>query len=263
LGEGPNTSEGGIGMKMHGREVVVSMSGGSQMRNLDTTDSDVDLKYFVLPTKEDLYSSKVFKEFVSTPELDTDVQDVRRLDNLLYKANPAYLDLLFSPDIEVQDSTYDFWEMKEIIKMREDIARMNLPYLFDSCMGSINQNKSTLTKPTSDKVRALIEEHGYNPKKLMMAVHFAKFMRKYHDQGFKDYGKAIWYEGPEREYMLNLKRGSHPYEYALEMLQSEIEYVEKLKADFKAQEFNSGTYEKLQNLLRSLIFESIEAGAIQ
>lgn len=240
-------------MELFGREVVLSMKGGSHMRNLNDENSDEDLKYFVLPTREDLFTSKVFTKFESTETLDTDVQDVRRLESLLYKSNPAYLDLLFSPDID----TFNYPEMKGLYSLRNDIAKMNLPYFYSASMGMFNQNVKDLERPTSDKVKAMIERHGYNPKKAMMAIHFGLVLIKFHTQRFANYGKAIWYEEEERDYMLNIKRGKWKLQEVKESLAIMESRMKELEEDYKAQPFDDVTFSRIQNLLRELVFAGL------
>jgi predicted nucleotidyltransferase len=245
-------------MKIHDREVVVTMKGGSHMRNLNDESSDEDLKYFVLPTKEDLFTSKVYTNFQTSETVDIDIQDVRRLESLLHKSNPAYLDLLFSPEI----NPFSFIEMAHILRMNNHIARMNLPYLFDSCMGTMNQNVKQLQIPTSDKVKAMIEKHEYNPKKAMMAVHFANLLVRFHQTDFTDYKSAIWYEGEERDFMLGIKKGQHSLKEIKEIIAEKEVKAKELKDIYKSKEVDNYTLTNLQSLLRGMVFNSFKKGVI-
>lgn len=245
--------------KVSNRQPVVRFLGGSHMRNLNHSDSDIDYKYFVLPTKEDLFTTKVFTDFKASPTLDIDTQDVRRLDNLFYKSNPAYLDLLFSPEI----IRYGFKQIDEIIEMRDDIARMNLSYLYSASMGMFNQNTKDLTNPTSEKVKALIAQHGYNTKKFSMAVHFSRFIQRFHSNDYSDYKSSIWYEGERRQWMLSLKNGLLPLDAAKAFLEREEDEMKMLRADYSAQPVNDETHVKLKQLLRDLVFDSLKEGIIE
>lgn len=242
-------------MKMFDRDVVVMFRGGSHVRNLNTKNSDDDLKYFVLPTREDLFTSQVFTKFESTETLDTDVQDVRRLDNLFYKANPAYLDLLFSPEIK----TYGYREIDELLDMKNDIARMNLPYLFSASMGMFSQNIRDLQRPTSDKVRGLLEKYGYNPKKCAMAYHFARFLVRFYNTDFTDYQSAVRYNDGdiERMFLMDLRAGLFDLDIAMEAVNKAEQEALKLKDIYKSQPFNHQTHEGMKEILRLLVFNNL------
>ena len=245
-------------MKMHDREVVALIKGGSNMRNLNDEQSDVDNKIFVLPTFNDLYESKVYSKQTTSDEVDNDVQDVRRLETLLYKANPAYLDLLFSPEIQ----TFGYEKIDEIIAMRDDIANMNLSNLYSATMGTVQRNINDLQNPTSEKVTKLIERHAYNPKKAMLVVHLCKVLIKFHANNFTDYKSAIWYEGKEREQMMRLKRGELSFDAVKAIIRIyETEAIE-LKEVYKSQELRVDVNKRLQIKLRDLIFDAIQREVI-
>lgn len=243
---------------MHGRQVVLHMSGGSHMRNLNDEKSDLDLKCFVLPTFNDLFEGKTYTKQAHSEEVDIDVQDFRRLEQLLYKANPAYLDLLFAPDIQ----TLGFKQMEEIVAMREDIASMNLSNLYSATMGTVQRNVNDLQNPTSDKVAALIERHAYNPKKAMLAVHLCKSLVKFYRNNFTDYKSAIWYEGEEREMMMKLKHGEPTFDEAKLTIKIWEQEALALKDIYKSKEVRTDVNDKLKILLRDLLFDAIEAGKI-
>lgn len=240
-------------MKMHDRRVVAVFTGGSHMRNLNDEQSDVDKKYFVLPTFEDLYDSKVYAKQSTSETLDEDVQDVRRLETLFYKSNPAYVDLLFSPEIQ----TFGHGQMNEIVTMRDDIASMNLSNFYSASMGMVQRNVNDLQNPTSEKVAKLIERHAYNPKKAMMAAHLCMALVKYHELGYKDYKKAIWYEGEQREFMMNLKRGKFTFDEAKQIIAAVEKQAKALKDDYKSKELNHDVNNKLQILLRDMVYDSM------
>ncbi|UCZ55360.1 nucleotidyltransferase domain-containing protein [Bacillus shivajii] len=235
---------------MFGRRVVFQFTAGSHNRNLNDQDSDVDYKYFVLPTKEDLYSSKVFKKFEANDHEDVDVQDVRRLEKLFYQSNMSYLDLLFSINIK----TFGFSEAKQLIALRDSISRMNLPNLYSSSIGMFTQNMKTLHKPTSEKTKALIETNGYHTKKAMLAYHFISFLVKFHEQQFHNYGRCIWYEGEEREFMLAIKRGDVSFNEFVKLATRKEKQAKSLETDYKTNAINNKTLEQLKNLLRRLVF---------
>jgi predicted nucleotidyltransferase len=236
-------------MKKHDREVVLAIQGGSHMRNLNNENSDVDMKYFVLPTFDDLYEKKVHSKQTTSDEIDEDVQDVRRLETLFFKSNPAYLDLLFSPHIQ----TFGTGHANQIITMRDEIARMNLSNLYSASMGTMQQNIKDLQNPTSEKVAKLIERHAYNPKKAMLCVHLAKMLVKFYNNNFTNYKEAIWYEGDERDFMLRLKQGHYTFDQVKQFIKIAKEDASDLKELYKSNPVNEETNETLKAILRDLV----------
>jgi hypothetical protein len=176
----------------------------------------------------------------------------------LFKANPAYLDLLFSPGIE----TFGCQKMDEIIAMRDDIANMNLSNLYSATMGTVQRNINDLQNPTSEKTRALIERHAYNPKKAMLAVHLCKVLVKFHANGFTDYKKAIWYEGEERQFMIDIKRGKFTFDEIRMLIKDWETAAQELKDVYKSKEIRVEVNNQLQEKLRDLIFDATLDGWI-
>lgn len=146
--------------------------------------------------------------------------------------------------------------------MKEDIARMNLSNLYSASMGSFNQNVKDLQRPTSDKVRAMIEQHGYNTKKAMQALYFSNTIVGYHSRRFTDYGKTIWYEGESRQSMLDIKAGKVDWETMNDMLEHAEWLMKRTEEDYKSHEVNDRTLQKLQNDLHGLVFDSLTAGIV-
>ncbi|MNQ36053.1 putative nucleotidyltransferase [compost metagenome] len=234
------------------RPVVLEMLSGSRNRNLNTVTSDVDIKQFLMPTFEDLYTGEVFKDFKPTPEKDVEIHDIRRLEQLLYKANMTYIELLFAVEI----NTYGHKAMQKLIDMREEIARMNLWKFYKSSMGMYNRQMKDMQNATSHTNKQMIQEYGYIPKKGMMALHFLRVVKKYHASGFTDFANSIWYTGAERDEMLDYKHGSLTYKEMTDLLHKEYAETILLEEDYQKQDFNEDTYIRLQELLRTFVFDN-------
>ncbi|WP_178076110.1 DNA polymerase beta superfamily protein [Paenibacillus oralis] len=236
-------------MKIHSREVVFKALSGSINRNLNEGTSDRDIKYFVLPTFNDLYSGILYKNFQTSDAEDIEIHDVRKLEKLLSNSNLTFLELLYSIEIE----TFGYPETERLLEMRDDIATINLRSLFNSCFGMYRGQMKDLTKPNSEIQRNLIAKHGYNTKKAMMSLHFLSFLIKFYSLGFKDFKSAITYEGASREYMLGIKHGG----YSLEEFRKIADLNEKnaldLEREYFENPFNKETYGEIRNILRSLV----------
>jgi len=239
------------------RKVVFEVVSGSHIRNLSTPESDIDKKSFVFPTFEDLYKGEVFKDMQITPDVDTEVHDIRRLEKLFNQANITYLELLFAKEKTVVDS-----HAYVLFEMREDIARMNLKNMFRATLGMYNRQMSDMQKATSKLTKDVIAKYGYNPKKGVMALHFLRVLKKYHLNGFKDFASCIWYEGEEREEILAYKGGSLSYQEMVYMLEQEFREVKELETDynlawFYTQNYTEETNEVLKKTLRDIVFGGI------
>ncbi|MEK8132952.1 nucleotidyltransferase domain-containing protein [Paenibacillus filicis] len=241
-------------MKVHGREVVFKALSGSVNRNLNDNKSDRDIKLFVLPTFDDLYNGVIYKNFTTSDAEDIEIHDVRKLEKLLFNSNLTFLELLFSVEID----TYDYKEINQIIGMRDDLARINLRNLYNSCYGMYHGQMKDLLKPNSDKQQEIIDKFGYNTKKAMMSLHFLKFISKFYSTDFNDFSSSIVYQGEEREFMLNVKHGGLAYNQFID-LTKDVEAETKLIEDaYMSQKVNQETNNKLQRLLRSLIKNNID-----
>lgn len=227
------------------RDVLIEARTGSANYNLLTPTSDVDMKYFTMPTFEDLYYKKSYKDDDQSDTFDYTVHDVRRLVELFWKANIAYLEVLFSVDYKCKFD-HPFYESFSdfLLDNRERIARMNLPYLYDACVGMYFQKRKSMTVSSPAKAQD-IAEHGYNRKDALHAFRIANFLRRYAHQDFQDFGKAIWYEDTSddddllyysRDTMLSIKNGDYTLEVIDSLLEDEMEFVATIKDKYKMQE---------------------------
>jgi predicted nucleotidyltransferase len=238
-------------LKIHGREIVLKTLAGSANRNLNDKNSDRDLKVFVLPTFEDLYTSTVYKNFETSDVEDIEVHDIRKLEKLLYNSNLTYLELLYSVEID----TFGFNEINEIIEMRNDIVKMNLKSLFNSCFGMYKGQLRDIQKPNSELQKKIIEEYGYNTKKAMMSLHFLRFIDKFYQTDFTDFKGSIFYEGNERDFMLSIKQGKLSLDEFVSLIQEEEVKAKKIESEYFKQQVNEETNKNIQRLLRSLVLQ--------
>lgn len=162
---------------LNGRRVVISALTGSHNYGLNTVTSDKDYKYFVMPTFEDLYHGTFFSSSHNSPELDYTVHDVRKLPELLYKSNINFMEVLFSVD-QHHDPIVNF-----LFYDRERTARMNLPYLWNACMGMHIQKRNGLRKGESEQVKTSIAKYGYDVKQAMHSYRALDFLLRYAKYG--------------------------------------------------------------------------------
>lgn len=197
-------------MDFGGRKQIFRALVGSHNYNMNTAESDKDYKVFVAPTFDDLYFNIQYtKSFIGDTE-DFDVHDIRKISNLWWKANVNFLEVLFSVDWQMAPelSTKLAANINTIIAMRNDLARMNLPALYDACIGMHLTKQNQIDKGT-EGTRHLVAKYGYDTKQAMHSLRILEFLGRFADNNFTDFKKAIWYntEEPGRIKLLAVKDG--------------------------------------------------------
>lgn len=199
-------------MNFNGRIELFRGIVGSHNYNLNTKTSDKDYKVFVLPTFDDLYFGTQFsKSYVSDVE-DFDCHDIRKLSNLLWKSNVNFVEILFSTELTINQNlsskTIDI--INEIFLNKEEIARMNLPYLYNACIGMCISKQKIIDKGTSN-TQYLVDKYGYDTKAAMSSIRILDFLRRYSENKFISFQKAIKYENNDnsRELLLDIKNGEY------------------------------------------------------
>lgn len=249
-------------MNQYGREIVLKSLVGSWNYNLNTPESDKDFKVFVCPTFEELYYGQRYQKTVIGEEEDLDIHDVRKLSDLLFKANINYLEALASVEFCIPNGNL---EMKQIYNMRDDIFRMNLPYFFNACQGMFYQKMKLLTKGT-EGTQHLVDKYGYD-----CYTNDTEFLTS---DGWKNYDdisenellatinldtKAVEFQS----YFNKIKKNHNGVVYELDnvytnalvtgnhrMLVSEIKNRNKNGITYK-EEYSNWHYETMENLINS------------
>jgi len=194
------------------RDIDMIALTGSRNYNIHTELSDYDWIGFVTPTKDEMYHHKYyFKEFKgefsrytgykdSTAPNDYSIRihDLRKLPELLYKSNPSYLEILFSRD------SWCRTELDVLFKMNDEIARMNLPYMYNATIGIIHSKMSKLDKGTVS-TQHLVDKFGYDTKQAMHAIRLTNVLYRFADNGFERYGECIKHEEYMRSFLLEIR----------------------------------------------------------
>ena len=241
--------------EVEGRPVVLEALSGSHNYNLNTPTSDRDYKVFVAPSFADLYrGNMIHKEWIGT-ERDVLVHDVRKISELLWKSNPSFLEIMFSKEVTVPD-TFAAPYIHELYGMRDRIARMNLPYLYDATIGIARGKYNDLTKGTSGTAD-LVARFGYDTKQAMHCIRCLEILDRFADSGFSDFGKSIWFEGDDRGRMLSIKNGAYTLDEFREYAQQRFERAEGLKEAYKSFEPDVETKEELDTLMMDLVKDGI------
>lgn len=205
------------------RHIPIKMLVGSHNYNLNTdlvkrvTDkgvnifpaSDKDYKGFVFPTFEELYFGLKYSNQVITDTEDIDVHDIRKLPDLFFKANINFLEVLFSKEIITDNDSLTRSQMKflnTLFENRNKIAKMNIPYLWNSC-GGMHRQKMALLEKGTEGTQHLVDAFGYDTKQALHAYRVLNFFARFEKTDFEDFGYAMKYSEQERDFMLSIKHG--------------------------------------------------------
>lgn len=228
---------------------------GSHNYKLNREDSDVDMMYYYNPSFKDLYVGRMAESNIEDRSSDRKHHDIRKLPLLFYKANVNFLEILYSCQVVKHDGLYDL-----LATVREDIASMNIPYLFDGCMGMFNRNYQNFQRDAHYVDREDIFDPRTHAKKLGKhasgAYRILDFAERYANQGFKDFGKALAYDAnvPQDKAFIDvymaMRNGEFSFTELDHMLKQKEARMNELKAYFKEQ--------KVKEEVNQFVIETVE-----
>lgn len=257
-----------------GRKIVFKALVGSHNYNLNDETSDKDYKYFVLPTFDDLYSGKMFSTSKIGTQEDYDVHDIRSLGHLFWKANINFIEILYSKEVDSGDfytspkGHYgdNFGILHQIFDIRDKIVTMNLPYLYNACIGmycqkmaQIKKTRENPTTTTNPVIIASLEKYGYDTKNALHAYRVLDFLRRFKDFNW-DFKEAITYDNigtRERDYLLSIKHGEWDWDDYREMVSTANDIAAGYEKYYKEKEPDLETKERLENLIKELVRANI------
>jgi predicted nucleotidyltransferase len=236
--------------KRAGREVAICSLVGSRCHNLHTETSDHDYIAFVMPSLEDMYERDEYYGEVKGNGFEIRIHDLRKLPDLLWKSNPSYLELIFSRDM------YMCGTMRGLLYTnRERIAKMNLPYLYNSSIGQFHYRVKYLEKGTGN-TQHLVKMFGYDTKQAAHAYRMLCMLQWFADGGnFED--ALIYGDGAgerRREHLLNIKKGRMTLSEMKEALEHKFTETEER---YRNRYLNSEADRDMQEAIRTGVKEFI------
>ena len=238
-----------------GRKVVYCARVGSYNYGLNNQHSDKDYKAFVLPTFEDLYKGKIFSSSHVSDDVDYTVHDIRKLAQFLWKSNINFLEVLFTDDYYIGAEEFEFF-----LHNREDIVKMNIPYLYNACNG-MYYNKIKRLHNYSDANQFMKENFGYNTKEACHATRIMKVVIDIVEHNLKFFNAINYASRPLLQgLLLGIKDGEYS-EKSWEKL------TKPIRDEFTSQEFidkvnaytpNEKLKEKLDAIVHDLVKKELE-----
>jgi hypothetical protein len=204
---------------------------GSQNYNLDiyTDDyqSDVDMKAIVVPTLDDLVrNSKPVSITVDTEWGQCDVKDIRTYFEVLLKANPAYIETLFTDYYIIDEDFQD--EMREVLDSAEDLVYALRGQFARAIYGMMCEKEKALCHPYPS-IAWKIEKFGYDGKQLSHIYRLLVLMEDYFISGIK-LKDCIKSRESAREFIIDLKLNVLSLEDAKEFAEIYINSGEMTKS---------------------------------
>lgn len=154
---------------------------GSQNYGLDIyTDeyqSDIDMKAIIVPTLDELVrNSKPISVVVDTEWGQCDVKDIRSYFQTLLKANPAYIETLFTKYYIVDESFKN--EFSVIFSKRDELVETLSAQFIRAIYGMICEKEKALCHPYPS-IAHKIEKFGYDGKQSSHVLRLKKLMENY------------------------------------------------------------------------------------
>lgn len=220
---------------------------GSHNYNLNTPESDKDYKVFFYPSFDDLYSGEKYSKSKTSDTEDVEYHDIRKLPDMLWKSNVNFVEVLFSTEV----TKYDNYLYSELHSKREEIAAMNLPYLYDACMGMYHKKhkeaERSLAKNDIKKAR----------KDVMSAYRILDFLNRYANNQFISFENAINYkeDDPVKKFLLEIRNGLT--DNMFNKLELKLKLTEELKPIYKSSAKNLEIKEWLYKTVKWEVEEKI------
>ncbi|MCL1984648.1 MAG: nucleotidyltransferase domain-containing protein [Methanomassiliicoccaceae archaeon] len=237
-----------------GKAVAVCSLTGSRNQNLNSESSDHDMIAFVVPTLDDMYGrSEYFKE-IKGKGFEINVHDLRKLPDLLWRSNPSALELLFSEERHMSGGLDTL-----LYGNRERIAGMNLPYLYNSSVGTCRHKMKSLEKGTIS-TQHLVQMYGYDTKQGMHALRMLHLLEWYADDG--RFETAIRFDGTDkgkerREFLLSVRNGKFTLNEMKDAIENKIKDVEER---YKERYMNAEPDREMIETIRTKVKEFVLRG---
>lgn len=211
----------------YGEEHILNITlYGSQNYNIDTANSDIDVKAIYIPSTKEaiLYKNRLSKELHDEKGQHCEIKDIREMCNMYKKQNINFLETLFTEyrwDNPKYADVTDFFQ-----KNKEFIAYMNKDYGIKSICGqALNAIKYYDKNPENQK------------KYLAKIIYFYIYLKKYtnhlkYEEVLKINDSDTYKDFSARNLLINLKN-NNIHQETIEILNNEIEYLTKYFKDMQ------------------------------
>jgi predicted nucleotidyltransferase len=153
-------------LESQGHSIAYICIYGSQNYGLDVNteeyQSDIDMKAIIVPTLDDLIKdSKPISTTIDTEWGQCDLKDIRPYFQTLLKANPAYVETLYT-DYYIVDKKFK-GEFDNIFSMRNDLVGVLSAQFIRAMYGMMCEKEKALCHPYPT-IAHKIDKYGYDGK---------------------------------------------------------------------------------------------------
>lgn len=177
---------------------------GSQNYDLDTPESDVDTKAFVIPSLGELIRYKQISTQVQG-DVEGGLCDVKHISLMIQnfmKQNINFLELLYTNHFILDPVYQNQWYA--LRSCRDIITSCNPRRMLHATAGMADQKYHALQHPYESKIPVL-QKYGYDPKQLASMVRLEFFIQEWLQS--QDFFSAIHPYGVWKDEILNIKAG--------------------------------------------------------
>lgn len=165
-----------IARKLPEKERII-MGGvvGSYNFGLNDSLSDNDLRYYVMPTLNDLIRQRVTRRLTIIDNADIQVQDIRRTKYFISMGDMNQLSVLFSKEQYINQKYTVLCHM--LISKREELAKDNAMHIYGWGRSMFEKKIGQLSyfKPNE----SVYKKYGYNTKAACQAIYHLKMVMKF------------------------------------------------------------------------------------
>lgn len=148
---------------------------GSYNYGLADSLSDIDMRFYVMPTMSDLIRQRATRRLLLVDNADIQVQDIRRTKYFLSMGDMNQMSVLFSQEQYINPKYADFCH--EIVKRREELAKANASHIylwgksmFEKKIGQLDYYKAN---------EIVYQRYGYNTKAACQAIYHLKMVMEF------------------------------------------------------------------------------------
>ena len=208
--------------------VYAVMLKGSQNYNLDDSESDIDANAIIIPTPSQIRKDLKFKFNFPTGEVTA--HNIYSFAEIVAKGNPQW--------IEVCNTEYHIGESLDIFKH----YKVN-----PSALKGMVMEKVVAFDKLYPSRAVYVEKYGYDPKQLSNIIRLYDVL----SLGVPNYSYP---DGPERDHMLDIKRGRFPVTKEQAFLLRD-EYIAKLSEIYETKKIEYTPQPVNYELLDSIVLD--------
>ena len=252
-------------LENNGHKVAYICLYGSQNYGLDIyTDeykSDFDAKAVIVPTLDDLvYNSKPISTTIECEDGLCDVKDIRIFIDTLIKANPAYIETLFTR-YYIIDKDFEN-ELNSILRLRDSLVYALRAQFCRTIYGMMREKEKAMTHPYPS-VKEIIEKYGYSGKQLHHIIRLYYLMIDYFllDDRKYNLNESLISRDKDRGLLTHIKLNKTSLNEALALCRGYMDLGKKAKdmilESIKENDIDYSVKDKIVNLSRDIIKNKI------